>query len=125
MKALLDAGVFLAVEKHDRRVGAMLRDLQRRRVPIHTSSAIIAQVWRDGRRQARIAQLLGGVRVRALAPDDDRRTGELLALARTNDIVDAHVALLADDDDVLLTSDPRDLGHLVRVRRVRVTVVPI
>ncbi len=88
MKALLDAGVFLAVEKHDRRVGAMLRDLQRRRVPIHTSSAIIAQMWRDGRRQARIAQLLGGVRVRALAPDDDRRTGELLALARTNDIVD-------------------------------------
>ena len=125
MKAILDAGVFLQVEKHDRRVGAMLRDLQRRRVPVHTSSAVVAQVWRDGRRQARIAQLLGGVKVRGLAPDDDRRTGELLALSRTNDLVDAHVALLAEDDDVLLTSDPRDLDHLVRARRVRVNIVSV
>jgi len=125
MKVVLDAGVFLAVEKQDRRVGAMLRELQRRRVSLATSSAVVAQVWRDGRRQARVAQLLAGVKVRALAPDEDRRTGELLAIAKTSDVIDAHVVLLAEDEDLILTSDARDIEQLVRARRVRASVVRV
>ena len=125
MKVVLDAGAFVAVERGDRQLGAMLRVLQQRRVPLRTSAAVVAQVWRDGRKQARIAQLLAGVSVGALAPDNDRRTGELLARARTADVIDAHLALEVDDDDRVLTSDPDDLAHLLAARRVDATIVAV
>src|SRR5262249_39048276 len=96
MKAVLDAGAFVAVEKRDRRIGALLRVLQQRRVPLWTSAAVVAQVWRDGRKQALLAQLLDGVAVRALASGDDRRTGELLARTTTKDVIDGHLALAVD-----------------------------
>jgi hypothetical protein len=125
MKAVLDAGAFVAVEKRDRRVGAMLRVLQHRRVPLASSSAVVARVWRDGRTQARIAQLLAGVGIRALAPHDDRRTGELLALARTSDVIDAHLALGIEPGDRVLTSDPEDIEHLLAARRVDAILVEV
>ena len=123
MRAVLDAGAFVAIEKRDRRVGAMLRVLQQRRVPVGTSSGLVAQVWRDGRRQALLARLLSGVDVRALAPGDDRRTGELLALAKTDDVIDAHLVLGVDDEDRVFTSDPDDIDRLLEARRVDAKVI--
>jgi hypothetical protein len=125
VKVVLDAGAFVATERGDRRLGAMLRVLQQRKVPLRTSAAVVAQVWRDGRKQARIAQLLGGVSVAALAPDNDRRTGELLARARTDDVIDAHLALEVEDEDRVLTSDPDDLEHLLDTRGVKATIVTL
>ena len=125
MKVVLDAGAFVAAERHDRRLGAMLRVLQQRQVPLRTSAAVVAQVWRDGRKQARIAQFLAGVSVAALGPDNDRRTGELLARARTHDVVDAHLALEVEDEDRVLTSDPDDLAHLLETRGVQATIVAV
>jgi hypothetical protein len=123
MKLILDAGAFVAAEKRDRRMGAMLRVLQQRRTPVRTSSAVVAQVWRDGRKQVAIARLLAAVDTRPLGPDDDKRTGELLAVARTNDVVDGHVALLADDGDIVMTSDKRDIERLLDARGIAVTLV--
>ena len=125
MKAILDSGALIAIDRRDRRVGAMLRVLQGRRIPLCTSSAAIAQVWRDGRRQANLARVLAGISARALGPDDDRRTGELLAAARTDDVVDAHVALLVAQGDDVLTSDPLDLRHLLDARGVRARIVAV
>jgi hypothetical protein len=123
VRVILDAGAFVAVEKRDRHVGAMLRVLQQRRVPLATSSAVVAQVWRDGRKQALLARAVSGVDVRALASDDDKRTGELLALSKTNDVIDAHLALGVEDGDRVLTSDPDDLAHLLDVRGVDARIV--
>lgn len=123
MRAILDAGAFVAIERRDRRLGAMLRVLQQRRVPIGTSSAVIAQVWRDGRKQAVLARVLAGVDVRALAPGDDRRTGELLALSKTDDVVDAHLALGVEDGDRVFSSDPDDIERLLHARRVDAAVI--
>lgn len=125
MKAVLDAGALVAVDKDDRKVTAMLRVLQKRRISLWTSSAVIAQVWRDGRKQAALARVLAGVGVRPLGTADDRPTGELLARARMTDVIDAHVALLVDDGDQLLTSDPDDLERLLDTRGVEATVVTI
>lgn len=125
MKAVLDAGVFVAAEKRDRRIGAMLRVLQQRKVPLRTSAAVVAQVWRDGRKQALLAQLLAGVAVDALDARTDRSTGELLAAARTHDVIDAHLALAVDEGDQLLTSDPQDLGRLLDARGVDATIVRV
>jgi hypothetical protein len=80
-------------------------------------------VWRDGRRQALLARALSGVDVRALAPGDDKRTGELLALAKSDDVVDAHLALSVENGDRVLTSDPGDIEKLLAARKVKATVV--
>lgn len=125
MRVVLDSGAFVAVDKRDRRVGAMLRILQQRRVPLRTSSAVVAQVWRDGRKQAELARLLAGVEVRPLAPDEDRRTGELMAAARTSDVVDAHVCVVVGAGDTVLTSDRADLRKLLDARGVDATIVDV
>lgn len=123
MRAVLDAGAFVAIEKRDRHVGAMLRVLQQRRVPLATSSAVVAQVWRDGRKQALLARLLSGIDARALAPGDDRRTGELLALTKSDDVIDAHLVLGVEDGDRVFTSDPNDIDRLLEARGVDATIV--
>ena len=125
MKVILDAGAFVAIERRDRRIEAMLRVLHEQRVPLWTSAAVVAQVWRDGRKQALLARILPGVGVRALAPGDDTRIGELLAATRTADVIDGHVALLADDTDRVLTSDPDDLARLIEARGVDAEVVTV
>ena len=122
MKAVLDAGAFVAIEKRDRKIGAMLRVLQQHRVPLWTSAAVVAQVWRNGRKQALLAKALAGVGVRALGEGDDKETGELLALAHMDDVIDAHIALAVDADDHVLTSDPDDIARLLAARRVDATV---
>jgi hypothetical protein len=122
---ILDAGAFVAIERRDRRIEAMLRVLQAQRVPLWTSAAVVAQVWRNGRKQVLLARILPGVGVRALAPGDDLRIGELLAVTRTDDVIDGHVALLADDTDRILTSDPDDLARLVEARGVDVEIVTV
>lgn len=123
MKVVLDAGAFVAVEKRDRRVGAMLRVLAQQRVPLWTSAAVIAQVWRDGRKQALLARILDGVGVRGLGSGEDKRIGELLAVARMHDVIDAHVALAVDDGDHVLTSDLEDLRRLLAARGIDATLV--
>lgn len=123
MRAVLDAGALVAIDRGDRRVAAMLRVLEQRKMPLATSAAVVAQVWRNGAKQALLAKVLQGVLVRALAPGDDRPIGELLAATRTNDVVDGHVALLTGNGDVVLTSDPGDLRKLLEARRVDATVV--
>ena len=122
MKAVLDAGAFVAIEKRDRKIGAMLRVLQQHRVPLWTSAAVVAQVWRNGRKQALLAKALAGVGVRALGDGDDKDTGELLALAHMDDVIDAHVALAVDDGDHVLTSDPDDIARLLAARGIDATV---
>lgn len=125
MKAVLDAGALVAVDKRDRVVGAMLRLLQRDGVPLITSGGVVARVWRDGSRQANLARILSGVDVDALDDATARRVGELLRQNRSDDPVDAHVALLVQPDDEVLTSDEPDLKALLRSRKVRARIVAV
>jgi hypothetical protein len=125
MKAVLDAGALVAIDRRDRRVGAMLHLLNAQGLPLHTSAGAVAQVWRDGRRQALLSRVLAGVRVVGISPDDGRAVGELLAKSCTSDVVDAHVALLVDEGDRLLTSDVSDLERLLGARRVRGVIIAV
>ncbi len=122
MKAVLDTGALVAVDRRDRMIGAQLRVLQRQGTPIRVSAAVVGQVWRDGRKQANLARVLAGVGIEALAKDDGRRIGELLALAAAADVVDAHVALMAARADLILTSDPGNIRQLLQARGVSARV---
>ncbi|MCB9686155.1 MAG: hypothetical protein H6735_14030 [Alphaproteobacteria bacterium] len=120
---VLDAGALVAVDRGDRRVGAMLRVAWEAKVPLRASAGVVAQVWRGGPRQARLARVLAGVDVRALDAADARRVGALLALTGASDVVDAHGALDVAPGDRVLTSDPDDLGRALEALGVEATIV--
>src|SRR5271166_3148178 len=122
MKAVLDAGALVGVDRRDRVIGALLRVLQQHGTPIRVSSAVVGQVWRDGRKQANLARVLAGVGIEPLGKDDGKRIGELLALARSSDVVDAHVALMTAAADLVLTSDTGDIRKLLQARKISARV---
>ena len=112
----------IAIDRRDRSIGAMLRVLQQQHIPVRTSAAVVAQVWRDGARQANLARVLTGVGIAPLTAADGKRAGELLARTQTPDVVDGHIALQVDDGDTLVTSHPADLNVLLSQRGVKAHV---
>jgi hypothetical protein len=126
MSVVLDAGAFVAVERNDRDVIAVIKGEQREgRAPV-THGGVVAQIWRGGHgRQAPIALLLAGVEVRPLDEAFGKRVGVLLGAVRSADVVDAAVVLLADDGDEIYTSDPGDLRALARAAGLHVDLVRV
>lgn len=123
MALILDAGVFIGFERGDRRVAALIEAARRRKEPTRTSSGCVAQTWRGGGRRPALAWLLAGVEEVALDPGSSREVGELCGSVDQSDVIDAHLALLVGDSDVVVTSDPADLESLLRARQSRAVVI--
>lgn len=125
MSLVLDAGAFLAVERGDRRVMALLkRERLAGRAP-RSHGGVVGQVWRGGARQAQLARLLHATEISPLDLELGRAVGELLGRARTKDVVDAALVLLAADGDQLLTSDPDDLTSLAVAAGIHLELVRV
>ena len=122
MTVVLDAGALVAVERKSFEVRELLERSKRKGVPVTTSAAVVGQVWRDGARPGNLSRAIRGVEVQALDEMMGRRAGELLAASRTADVIDAHVALLTGDGDLVLTSDPDDIRRLLDTRGVRAVI---
>jgi predicted nucleic acid-binding protein len=78
-------------------------------------AGILGQVWRDGRRQARLAMLLSGrnVTVEELTRPRAERAGELCGRSGTSDLIDATVVVAAwRNGRIVVTSDPDDIRRL-------------
>jgi hypothetical protein len=121
---ILDTGGLIAFDRGERQVAALLEAARRRRDQVITSSGCVAQAWRGGGpRQALLARLLAGTTEIGLDRRTSRATGDLCRASKTADVVDAHLALLAHDGDVVLTSDTRDLRSLLRARRMDAVVL--
>jgi len=123
---VLDAGAFLAVERGDRDVVALIkRERRAGRVPV-SHGGVVAQVWRGGTGgQVPVARLLAGVDIAALDDGLGRRAGILLARSGLADAIDAAVVWLAADGDDILTSDPGDLRALAQTAGVHVELIPV
>ena len=123
---LLDSGAFLAVERGDRDVVALVkREHLARRSPL-SHGGIVAQVWRGGSgRQAELARLLAGIDVQAVDEDLGKKAGVLLGKSRTDDALDAALICLAVDGDDVLTSDVADLRRLAETSGVHIELVPV
>ncbi|HEY6275612.1 MAG TPA: hypothetical protein VIX86_04700 [Streptosporangiaceae bacterium] len=123
---VLDAGAFLAAERGDRDLVALVkRERLASRTPL-TSGAVVAQVWRGGQgRQVGLARLLAGVEVIAVDDALGRRAGLLLGRSGRADAVDATVVCLAGDGDDILTSDPGDLLALAQAAGVHVELIAV
>jgi hypothetical protein len=123
---VLDSGAFVAVERGDRDVAALVkRERMAGRVPM-TCGGVVAQVWRGGSgRQVPVARLLAGVEIAPIDEALGRRAGMLLGHAGTADAVDASVVCLAFDGDDILTSDVGDLRVLAEAAGVHVELIPV
>ncbi len=109
---VLDAGAFIAWERNDTRVRALVQLAEAGDITLRTSSGVVAQVWRGGSRQARLARLLGSgaVAARPLDPTAARQVGLLAGEGGATDVVDGHVATLALKPGArVLTEDVDDL----------------
>lgn len=115
MSLVLDAGALIAIERHDRAMWRRLKSaLDSGEIPV-THGGVVGQAWRgSGSRSALIALALASMDVEALDEDLGKRSGELLARAKKNDVIDAALVLIAKDGDTIATSDPGDLQSLAR-----------
>jgi hypothetical protein len=123
---ILDAGAFVAVERGDRDVVALVkRERLAKRSPM-THGGVVAQAWRGGSsRQAEVARLLAGVDVKSLDELLGKRAGVLLGQSGETDAIDAALICLAGDGDEILTSDAGDLRGLAEAAGVHVDLIPV
>jgi hypothetical protein len=126
MSLILDAGALLAVERADRDTVALVKqELLSGRSPL-THGAVLGQVWRGGAgHQAPLARLVPALDIAAVDETLGRTAGVLLGRSRMDDVIDAALVLLAEDGDLLLTSDPDDLAPLARTAGIHVDIVPV
>ena len=112
---VLDAGALIGFERNDRRIVAILTRAVERDRALVVPAGVVAQVWRDGGRQTRLARLLGSSRCEIVSLDDRqaRAVGQLCGATATSDVVDASIVVVANDREArVLTSDPDDLRRL-------------
>lgn len=113
MSLVLDAGAWIALDRHDRAMWRRLKVAQMAGEIPRSHGGVIGQVWRGrGARHALLAQALAGADVRSLDQRLGRAAGELLAVTKGRDVIDAALVLLADDGDQIVTSDPDDIARL-------------
>lgn len=111
----LDAGALIAIERGDRRVRALLARVGPLGLAVAVPAGVLAQAWRGGPRQARVAALLSrpGIEVVPLEDLDARAIGLLCGRAGHPDVIDGSVALCAAErNHAVVTSDPGDIGAL-------------
>lgn len=111
----LDAGALIALDRGHPRVVHLLDRVIAAGGTVEIPAPVIAQVWRDGSRQARLARLLGASDVVLVDLDAEmaRAVGVLCGAVGVADVVDGHVALHARRRDLaVLTSDPDDIARL-------------
>lgn len=108
---VLDAGVFIALEKRDRVMVHLVRRFTQANTRLVTSAGVVAQVWRgEARAQPSVAYLLSRTQVVDITHAVARVLGRMLGRTRTSDPIDAHVVLLARERGwAVLTSDSDDL----------------
>ncbi|MFC8915697.1 type II toxin-antitoxin system VapC family toxin [Streptomyces sp. NPDC057116] len=109
-----DAGALIAAERNQSAFWRMHRAyLTAGGVPV-VPSPVVAQVWRNGARQAALARLLQGCDVLPLDDALARRVGELLGHADVVGPVEGAVALIsARTSATVITSDPGDIQRLL------------
>ncbi len=113
----LDAGALIAIDRGGQDMRALLRRARAHGWPIVIPTGALAQAWREGTRQARLAAFLGARHDSpVLHPLDGtvaRAAGELCGRTGVADVIDASVVLCSRSHGYhVVTSDPRDLAGL-------------
>lgn len=117
----LDAGALIALDRGDDRALALMRAALADERTITIPAGALAQAWRGGPRQARLATFTSGLDVDPLDAEAARAAGVLCGRSGTADVIDASIVVSARlRGDLVVTSDPRDLLVLDPSLTVRV-----
>lgn len=111
----IDAGPLIAFERADERARRLIDRALEAGAALIVPAAVLAEVWRDGRRQARLARLIAGenTRVDVLDENTAKAVGEICARSGTSDIADASLALSARARGArVVTADAADLRRI-------------
>jgi hypothetical protein len=110
-----DAGALVGFERADRRAVSLVARARERGEKVAVPAGVVGQVWRDGRKQANLARLLGSDLCEVVVLDDReaRAAGQLCGLRSATDVIDASVVLCARARrHRVATSDPDDMRRL-------------
>lgn len=114
-KVVLDTGALIGIERGDEKMSALLEASLKTAVRFLVPAGVLAQAWRDGARQTRLARFLKTPQVEVLPLSEARAraAGVLCGLSGTSDVVDASVVISANERRCsVVTGDPADLGAL-------------
>lgn len=105
----LDTGALIALEAGSRRMALRVEQAMAAGAELAIPAGVVAQAWRGGARQARVAKLLQ-LQVTSVVPLDlssALRIGARCASSGSTDVVDVSVALCASErGHPVVTSDP-------------------
>ena len=127
---VLDTGALIALDRGDSRTWALLRAATQEAQAVQVPVGALAQAWRGGPRQARLARALKECDEIPLNGRTARQVGELCRKTHTDDVIDASVAVTAaraarhSAVDVL-TSDRADIMLLLVALNAAADVVDV
>jgi hypothetical protein len=109
---IIDASPFIVDgENVNSRLWALIKRATERGDDLHTTHPVLAQVWREPARQANLARAVRHFDIHPL--DESATIGRRLAATGTSDVVDAHLAVVAESlGTFILTGDPDDMSRL-------------
>jgi hypothetical protein len=112
----LDTGALIALEAGSPFMRALVRRAQQQGVVIAVPAGVVAQAWRDGSRQARVASFLRSSSAQ-IVPLDGRVAkvvGARCGKTGASDVVDVSVIVCAREHghEQVVTSDPGDLRKI-------------
>jgi hypothetical protein len=127
---VLDAGALIALDRNDRAAWAMLRVAADDASTVLVPAGVIAQAWRDGRRQALLSRALSHCDEIPLDGVVARAAGLLCGRSGTADVIDASVALTAagvarQESVAIATSDHDDICRLLSALDVTARIVQV
>ena len=111
----LDTGALTGFERGERRAVRLIARARERGERLAVPAGVIAQAWRDGRKQVRLVHLLGSGTCDVVSLDDAgaRAAGQLCGVSGTTDVIDASVVVCARArGHRVATADPGDLLRL-------------
>ncbi|HEV2937399.1 MAG TPA: type II toxin-antitoxin system VapC family toxin [Streptosporangiaceae bacterium] len=110
--ATLDTGALIALESGSRRMAVLVEEALASGAELAIPAGVVAQAWRGGAGQARIARLMRASVTSIVALDRRQalRVGARCAATGVADVVDVSVALCARDrGHRVVSSDPDDI----------------
>ncbi len=121
-----DTGALIAADRNDRRMWALHAGFLAEEAEVTVPSAVVAEAWRGGSRQANLARLLALCEIEELSYRQARDVGVLAGRAGHDDIVDVVVVEGAiRRRDAVVTSNPTHIGSIADATHARLSVETI
>jgi predicted nuclease of predicted toxin-antitoxin system len=110
---IYDAGALIALDSNDLHMWLIHQTALAEGRDVVVPAIVVGQVWRDGRKQARLSRFLRTCQIEPTELETAKAAGVLCGQAGSSDVVDATVIVTAlAHHAVIFTSDHKDMADL-------------